>query len=79
MQIIYSDVIMVLNVVPTCSYCFLNTPPTPPHCFFYNRKKAEEEERLRKEEEAEAAAQIAELDRQLKVIRTLTVGYRTRC
>jgi len=32
-----------------------------------NRKKAEEEERLRKEAEAEAAAQIAELDRHLKV------------
>lgn len=32
-----------------------------------NRKKAEEEERVRKEAEAEAAAQIAELDRQLKV------------
>ncbi|XP_073237058.1 unconventional myosin-X-like isoform X2 [Porites lutea] len=31
------------------------------------RKKAEEEERLRKEAEAEAAAQIAELDRQLKL------------
>ena len=39
-------------------------------CRFFsllNRKKAEEEERLRKEAEAEAAAQIAELDRQLKV------------
>ena len=36
--------------------------------FFANRKKAEEEETLRKEAEAEAAAQIAELDRQLKVI-----------
>ena len=36
-------------------------------CLFINRKKAEEEERLRKEAEAEAAAQIAELDRQLKV------------
>ena len=35
--------------------------------FFINRKKAEEEERVRKEAEAEAAAQIAELDRQLKV------------
>jgi len=31
------------------------------------RKKAEEEERLRKEAEAEAAAQIAELDRHLKL------------
>ena len=36
--------------------------------FCANRKKAEEEETLRKEAEAEAAAQIAELDRQLKVI-----------
>lgn len=38
-----------------------------------NRKKAEEEERLRKEAEAEAAAQIAELDRQLKVRQSLTL------
>jgi len=36
-----------------------------------NRKKAEEEERVRKEAEAEAAAQIAELDRQLKVRQSL--------
>ena len=42
------------------------------HVFFINRKKAEEEERLRKEAEAEAAAQIAELDRQLKVRRWYT-------
>ena len=33
-----------------------------------HRRQAEEEERLRKEAEAEAAAQIAELDRQLKVL-----------
>jgi len=38
-----------------------------------NRKKAEEEERVRKEAEAEAAAQIAELDRQLKVRQTITL------
>lgn len=39
-----------------------------------NRKKAEEEERVRKEAEAEAAAQIAELDRQLKVRQCLALG-----
>ena len=38
-----------------------------------NRKKAEEEERVRKEAEAEAAAQIAELDRQLKVRQSLNL------
>ena len=43
-------------------------------CLFINRKKAEEEERLRKEAEAEAAAQIAELDRQLKVRHRLALG-----
>jgi len=42
---------------------------------FVNRKKAEEEERLHKEAEAEAAAQIAELDRQLKVRQCLALGY----
>lgn len=43
-------------------------------CIFssINRKKAEEEERLHKEAEAEAAAQIAELDRQLKVYTVAT-------
>lgn len=66
--------IFLLNVVPS-SNCFLKPPSPTPLLFFNNRKKAEEEERLRKEEEAEAAAQIAELDRQLKVIRTLPVGY----
>ena len=65
-------------VVPSCSNCFLKPRSPTLLLFFNNRKKAEEEERLRKEEEAEAAAQIAELDRQLKVIRTLPVGYRTR-
>ena len=43
------------------------TPLNNTQCCYTNRKKAEEEERLRKEAEAEAAAQIAELDRQLKV------------
>ena len=47
---------------------------------FINRKKAEEEERLRKEAEAEAAAQIAELDRQLKVMLIYTASYvSTKC
>ena len=51
------------------SFCVVTRKFTP--CcssIFANRKKAEEEETLRKEAEAEAAAQIAELDRQLKVI-----------
>jgi len=42
---------------------------------YINRKKAEEEERLHKEAEAEAAAQIAELDRQLKVRHCLALLY----
>ena len=44
-------------------------------CLFINREKAEEEERVRKEAEAEAAAQIAELDRQLKVRQCLVLCY----
>lgn len=50
----------ILNVILLLIHCLFV-------CLFINRKKAEEEDRVRKEAEAEAAAQIAELDRQLKV------------
>ena len=56
--------------MPIWPACFWHLLLSQVKCSCYlllNRLKAEEEEKIRKEAEAEAAAQIAELDRQLKV------------